>query len=172
MLKAKEIVEDKFWIVEDHGEKVAIIQPGSDGTFVYTIKGEKERFSTLEQLTDKYDIKLEKGETSIIATPLKELEDEKEEYEVYDFPCKFKPYNEIFDASKKLPLFTKSEKSKSYHCAGYYIFEFQNGWSTSFCPKLITIERYPWKGPFKSKLEVRQAVKKANNVQSTPHEKV
>lgn len=170
MLKAKEIIEDKFWIVEDHGEKVAIIQPGSDGSYVYTMKGEKERFTTLSQLTDTHNIRLEKRDTSIIATPIAAAYEPifDDGFIVHGFPSKFKPYNEMYDASKKLPLFTKSAKSKSYHCAGYYIFEFESGWTTSYCPKLITIERYKFKGPFKSSLEVRQAVRNAS-VQPTTH---
>jgi hypothetical protein len=55
-------------------------------------------------------------------------------------------------------LFTKSNKSKSLYCAGYYIIGFDKGWVKSFCPKLITIERYQFKGPFKTDLEMRQAL--------------
>ena len=49
---------------------------------------------------------------------------------------------DMYDVKRKLPLFTKSKKSKSLYCAGYYIIQFEKGWVKSFCPKLITIERY------------------------------
>jgi hypothetical protein len=68
----------------------------------------------------------------------------------------------MFDVKQKLALFTKSPKSKSLYCAGYYIIKFDKGWVKSFCPKLITVERYETKGPFKSELEMRQALSKAN----------
>jgi hypothetical protein len=68
----------------------------------------------------------------------------------------------MLDVQRKLPLFTKSAKSKSLYCAGYYIIKFDKGWVKSFCPKLITVERYETKGPFKSDLEMRQALSNAN----------
>ena len=78
--------------------------------------------------------------------------------EVYNFPTSCSPYNSLYDVKNKLPLFTKSNKSKSLYCAGYYIIHFDKGWVKSFCPKLITIERYNFKGPFKTDIEMRQAL--------------
>ena len=72
----------------------------------------------------------------------------------------------MWDLKKKLPLFTKSEKSKSVYCAGYYIIKFNKGWVKSFCPKLITIERYDYKGPFKTEIEMRQQLS-IENAKST-----
>ena len=68
----------------------------------------------------------------------------------------------VYDVKKKLPLFTKSKKSKSLYSAGYYIIKFEKGWVRSFCPKLITLERYPNKGPFKTTLEMKQELANAN----------
>ncbi len=59
---------------------------------------------------------------------------------------------------KKLPLFAKSDKSKSQYCAGYYIIKFRKGWVKSFCPKLITLERYPFHGPYKTSEEMKIAL--------------
>jgi hypothetical protein len=68
----------------------------------------------------------------------------------------------MYDVKRKLPLFTKSEKSKSLYAAGYYVIQFEKGWVKSFCPKLITVERYVTKGPFKTELEMRQELSRAN----------
>ena len=59
-------------------------------------------------------------------------------------------------------MFSKSKKSKSLYCAGYFIIRFNKGWVKSFCPKLITIERYENKGPFRTELEMRQELSNAN----------
>jgi hypothetical protein len=64
----------------------------------------------------------------------------------------------MYDVKRQLPLFTKSEKSKSLYCAGYYIIKFDKGWVKSFCPKLITIERYISKGPFKTESSMKEAL--------------
>lgn len=68
----------------------------------------------------------------------------------------------MFDVKRHLPLFTKSNKSKSVYCAGYYIIKFDKGWVKSFCPKLITVERYQYEGPFKTELEMKQRLNNAN----------
>ena len=61
----------------------------------------------------------------------------------------------MFDVQQKVALFTKSEKSKSLYCAGYFIIKFDKGWVKSFCPKLITVERYETKGPFRTDMEMK-----------------
>ena len=83
--------------------------------------------------------------------------------EVYGFPTSCYPYNPMFNVQKKLPLFTKSGASKSLYCAGYYTIKFDKGWVKSFCPKLITIERYEYRGPFKTELEMKQALSNAKS---------
>jgi hypothetical protein len=59
-------------------------------------------------------------------------------------------------------LFTKSNASKSVYCAGYYAIKFDKGWVKSFCPKLITIQRYENRGPFRTELELKQELVNVN----------
>ena len=68
----------------------------------------------------------------------------------------------MYNIQKKLPLFTKSQNSKSIYCAGYYIIKFDKGWVKSYCPKLITVEKYQYEGPFKNKIEMRSALANKN----------
>ena len=75
--------------------------------------------------------------------------------EVHGYPTSVSPFNSMYDIKKKLPLFTKSEDSKSLYCAGYYVIKFDKGWVKSFCPKLITLQRYEYHGPFKTDLEMK-----------------
>jgi hypothetical protein len=82
--------------------------------------------------------------------------------EVHNYPTSCAPYNPMYDVKKKLPLFTKSVKSKSLYCAGYFIIKFDKGWVKSFCPKLITVERYKTKGPYKTEFEMKQELSRAN----------
>ena len=85
-----------------------------------------------------------------------------ENHIVHGFPTSVRPFNTMYDVKRKLPLFTKSDKSKSAYCAGYYIIQFDKGWVKSFCPKLITIERYNFEGPFKTDMEMRSELSRAN----------
>ena len=75
--------------------------------------------------------------------------------EVHGYPCSQKPHNPLWDVQKNLPLYTKTPKSKSMFCAGYYIVKFETvNWRKAYCPKIITLQRYPYKGPIKTKTEM------------------
>jgi hypothetical protein len=82
-------------------------------------------------------------------------------YECHGYPTKWKPHKSMYNIRKKLPLFTKSNQSKSLFCAGHYVIKFPKNWVRSFCPKLITIERYPYSGPFKTEDEAKEALSNA-----------
>jgi hypothetical protein len=88
-------------------------------------------------------------------------------HRIYDFPCSSKPFEAVYNVKKKLPLFAKSAKSKSQYCAGYYVIKFRKGWVKSYCPKLITLERYPFHGPFKSELEMKTMQTTVNKNETT-----
>jgi hypothetical protein len=45
-----------------------------------------------------------------------------------DIRASVSPHNSMYDIKRKLPLFTKSEDSKSLYCAGYYVIKFDKGW--------------------------------------------
>lgn len=149
-LKAKEIVGGKFWILENDGAKVATLSWSDDRYMVSDAKG--TRFLNKRQLEkDLGKVSWDKLEITEVVPN-----------EVHGFPTSCKPFNPLYDVVKKLPLFTKSNKSKSLYCAGYYIIQFDKGWVKSFCPKTITIERYPFRGPFKTIIEMRTELSKAN----------
>ena len=95
-------------------------------------------------------------------TAINDESPKEQDFEVYGYSTSCTPYNPMFDVKQRLALFTKSEKSKSLYCAGYFIIKFDKGWVKSFCPKLITVERYETKGPFKSDLEMRHELSRAN----------
>lgn len=152
-IKAKEILKDKFWIVESEGEKVGTITYNEEKFILST--GQTSTFHDNEK-----SISASLGASvDWQALEITEIDPTKE---VHGFGTSCIPYNIIFDVKRKLPLFTKSAKSKSLYCAGYYIIRFDKGWVKSFCPKLITVERYDYKGPFKTEIEMRQELSRAN----------
>ena len=70
-----------------------------------------------------------------------------------------KPFNKMFYVKKKLPIFTKENKSKSFYCAGHYLVH-KKSWTEMFCPKLITLEKYKFHGPFKNQHQMMAFKKK------------
>lgn len=150
-LHAKPIIEDKFWIVEKSGEKFATLRKNEDNRFILSNEMGLRVFDTKESLTKQY------GKDFFVAKIVKEASGAQIN-EVHGFPTSTCPHNPLYDVQKRLPLFTKSEDSKSHYCAGYYVIRFDKGWVKSFCPKLITLQRYEFKGPFKTEIEMKQVL--------------
>ena len=152
-INAKPILENKFWIVEDKGEKVATLSKSEDG-YIYSKQGDVKFYNNARDLEKTFG---KNFLTATITTP-----ETSDELSVHGYPTRTTPYNSMFDIQRKLPLFTKSEKSKSVYCAGYYLVKFNVNWLKSFCPKLITIERNNFMGPFKTELEMRMTLSNVN----------
>lgn len=154
-LIAKTVVDNKFWIINDGTEKIGTIQSSHLG-IVFTKKDTtKERFASIKIFSDKYNVIFD-------TEPVKKKEIVIEQ-ELYGFPCNTTPYNTTYNVEKKLPLYTKKENSISYYCAGWYLIKFSYGWSKAMNPKFITLQRNEFLGPFKTKLEMLDQMKRLNN---------
>lgn|SRR6056300_290585 len=152
-IKANPIVAGKFWIVEEDGERIGTLSKQEDKSYMYCCNTQTKLYETEKLLVKDIDIEWGIKDAETVTTP---------EKEVHGFTTSCVPYNAMYDVKRKLPLFTKSKKSKSLYCAGYYIIKFDKGWVRSFCPKLVTVENYVSKGPFKDELTMRQELSKAN----------
>lgn len=155
-IHAKPIVDGKFWIVEQDGEKVATLHKKENNKFVLSSTNGEVMFNKKDDLTKQFGIDFFLKSVKVKVTHSEPLE-------CHGYPTSNKPYNAMYDVRRKLPLFTKSNASKSLYCAGYYVIKFDKGWVKSFCPKAITIERYPYKGPFKSEMEMKQVLSNAKS---------
>ena len=159
-VRAKTLVKDKFWIVEQNGQKLGTLQKQADNGWIFLSKQDnREVFHTQESLFTKFgfgvfdeaNVKKPEEEKTVDKWDVKQAES----FEVHGYPCSQKPYNPLWDVQKNLPLYTKTPKSKSMFCAGYYIVKFETvNWRKAYCPKIITLQRYPYKGPIKSKTEM------------------
>lgn len=153
-IHAKPIVDGKFWIVEEDGEKIGVLKITEQKKYVLSVKNSIKTFENKKSLFTTF------GKDFFTIKTHNKVEPS--ELYVQGYPTSSEPYNPLFDVKRKLPLFTKSDKSKSMYCAGFYIIKFDKGWVKSFCPKLITLERYPYQGPFKTELEMKQRLTNAN----------
>jgi hypothetical protein len=151
IVKAKEVLKDKFWIVEKDEQRVGTLSFNDDQYMLSDASG--THFFNKNQLKKRLGKDVEWQKLTIKESHIREVK---------GYPTSCDPYNDMYDVKRRLPLFTKSAKSKSLYCAGYYIIHFDKGWVKSFCPKLITVERYETKGPFKTEIEMRQALSAAN----------
>jgi hypothetical protein len=151
MTTVKVIIPNKSWLIENRGEKLGTLQKEKSG-FTILNNGQKYEIGNAKNVLETLGIDITEQLVKVKKIPtVKETTNT-----VYDFPCSSKPFNPVYNVRKKLPIYAKSTKSKSQYCAGYYVIQFRKGWVKSFCPKLITLERYPFKGPFRTEQEMRQ----------------
>ena len=154
MIKTKTILKDKFWILEDQGVRVGTLSIADD-KFMFSGPAGTKYFDSENALKKTFGKGVMMNEVPVQA----EVSTQKE---AYGYPTSTTPYNPMLDVQRKLPLFTKSKKSKSLYAAGYYIIHFDKGWVRSFCPKLVTLEKYDYRGPFKTEFTMRQELSDAN----------
>lgn len=148
-LIAKPVVKNKFWVVEDQGNKIATIQAQDNGGYVYVYNEQREYFPSVKNIKQKYKIKFN--------SPKKPTEDNSKL--IYGYPVAGKSYNQVWDIKRRLPIYSKNVKSKSLFCAGYYLIKLNNVWNEHFCPKNITLSRYEYVGPFRNKEEMYKIYK-------------
>jgi hypothetical protein len=151
---SKALIPNKEWILEDHGEKIGSIAKIKKG-YAFLRKGQKFEFKSLKEIKEELNLSIAELD------PIKPAKNP-DPNSIYGYPCSSKPFEPVYNVKKKLPLFAKSAKSKSQYCAGYYVIKFRKGWVKSFCPKLITLERYPFHGPFKTETEMKTVLNSVN----------
>jgi hypothetical protein len=152
---AKVLIPNKEWLIKDNFGKTGSIAKNKKG-YVVLHNGQSIAFKNLAE------VKAAVGVAFFEESIKDHTREDTPAYNIYGYPCKNKPFEPLYHVQKKLPLYIKRAKSKSQHCAGHYIIKFRKGWVKSFCPKLITLERYPYQGPWKTEEDSRQALKKAN----------
>lgn len=153
-LIAKPVVKNKMWIVESLGTKIGNIMAVDEGGVVYLHDNQRELFPSIKLLSKKYNIEFVKAE--------KPKREKLDSYDVYGYPTNTQPHNEVLDVQRYLPIYTKGAKSKSFFCAGYYIIKFSSTWVRAYCPKLITLNRYEYEGPYKTQERMISAMKERN----------
>ena len=146
-LIAKPVVKDQFWIVTDGTEKVGNVIADGSG-FEVKLNGSKAHFKNTNSI---------QKQTNIEFQTIK-VDRTKKEVPFNEYPTTKKVYNSILDIKRKIHLFTKTQKSKCFHAAGWYIL-FQGEEPTiSFCPKYIFIQRYEYLGPYKTEDEAKNVI--------------
>ena len=152
---SKVLVPNQEWIIEDHGTKIGSIAKSKKG-YSFLRKGKQFTFKSLKEISEELGISITDAIPSTATSTVEDV------HSIYNYPCSSKPFEPVYNVQRKLPLFAKSAKSKSQYCAGYYVIKFRKSWVKSYCPKLITLERYPYHGPFKTENEMKSVLNSVN----------
>lgn len=154
-LLAKNILPEKFWIIEDvEKTKLGTIQVDKTRVKVI-INGDHYEYSDFDAALQTHDIYPSNE-------PIEEKIEPKNEFNVNGYPTKDQPFNEVYDAKLGLPMYTKTEKSKCFYSAGYYIIRFDFAWAQAYCPKVITLKRNEFRGPYRTQMEMKEQLRLHN----------
>jgi len=139
---AKPVFDKQFLILKQDDRKIGNIQ-ATDNGYQITIDNKVASYKTIPMLCRREHIEIEKP-VAFKPAP-KNI--------VHGFEVSGKVYNPLWNVQLKLPLFTRDTKSKSWFAAGWYRVKQHRKWKIIENPKLITLERYAYQGPFKTREE-------------------
>jgi len=143
-LVAKPVIDKQFWILQENNNKVGNIE-ACDGGYQVKINN---------QVVAQYkSIKLVERNINVTFEAIIKPEKKKKTNIVHGFPAAGRVYNPMWDVPQKLPVYTKTKKSKSWYAAGWYTVKKGRHWAAMQDPKLILLQRYPYQGPYQTKEE-------------------
>jgi ribosomal protein S17E len=147
MIEAKPVIPDRYWILKQNDRKVGQIEATDNGVVV-KIQNRVAGYKTIKMASREANIEFTK-----LASATKSVTNQVHGYEVSG-----RVYNPVWDVKHRLPLFTRDTKSKSWYAAGWYVVKQHRAWKAVQHPKLITLQRYAYQGPFHSKEQANESV--------------
>lgn len=143
MILAKPVVENQYWILKKDDRKIGQLEVNEHGNCTIKILDSVVQYKTIKMARDAINIEFEPPET---ATPVPSNM-------VHGYKVEGAVFNPLWDVKHRLPLFTREAKSKSWFAAGWYRVKQHRKWRVVQHPKLITLERYSYQGPFQTREE-------------------
>jgi 1,4-dihydroxy-2-naphthoyl-CoA synthase len=143
---AKPVIDRKFWILQEGNKKIGNVE-ACDGGFQVKINNQVTQFKTIKMVEQRIHVQFEQF-IKYKPKPVTNL--------VHGYPVAGRLYNPIWDVTNKLPLYTKTNKSKSWFAAGWYQVKKGRKWQVVQGPKLIVLQRYANHGPFYTREEAEQ----------------
>ena len=140
-IEAKTVIPNQYWILKQNNHKVGQIEVGEHGVTV-KIQGQVAGYKTIKMASRAANIEFGTVNKTTTSTNL-----------VHGYEVSGRVYNPVWDVKHRLPLFTRNNKSKSWFAAGWYTVKQHRNWKAVQHPKLITLQRYAYQGPFHSKEE-------------------
>jgi hypothetical protein len=136
MIEAKPVIPNRYWILKQDNRKVGQIEADDSGVTV-KIQNRVAGYKTIRMASREANIEFTKLSSAKPAAN-----------QVHGFEVTGRVYNPVWDVKHRLPLFTRDTKSKSWYAAGWYMVRQHRAWKAVQNPKLITLQRYQYQGPF------------------------
>jgi len=136
-LRAKPVIANRYWILHRDDSKIGEIEITGDGCAV-KVPGRVALFKNTGTAGRAANIEFD--------PPSRASKPNRNQVHGFDTGCS--AFNGVWNVKLKIPLFTKTNKSKSWYAAGWYAVKHNRSWKIIRNPKLILLERYPFRGPF------------------------
>ena len=155
-------ISDVAWLVHQGERKLGILNKDIQENYTYNTGKELVKFNNKSQAKQYF------GNIKLFEEKIEEPAQRDEEFYIkghlvdYPTPCAIDPTH--VDYNEQLPLYTKIDGSDVYYSAGYYCINFEKGWKHAHGPKLATLEKYGFEGPFRTECEMRQRLKVLNRM--------
>jgi len=142
---AKPVIANQYWILHRDNQKVGNIE-ACDGGYQVKINNSISQYRTIDMAAQRAQIEF---------VPADATADHKPNL-VHGYPAAGRVHNAVWNIPLKLPLFTRSAKSKSWFAAGWYTVYRNRTWRVVQDPKLIALQRYKYRGPFQTEQQAQQ----------------
>jgi hypothetical protein len=153
-------ISDVAWLVHQGENKLGILNKDVQDHYFYITGKELLQFDNDNQVQEHFgNVKLFEEQ---IGTSAKIQDTYYIGGYAVDYPDPFAIEEGHPDYNPDLPLYSKIEGNTVYYSAGYYCINFEKGWKQANSPKLATLEKYGYEGPFKTELEMRQRLRYLN----------
>lgn len=143
-LIAKPVIDKQFWILQDGNQKVGNIEACAGG-YQVKIHDQIAQFKTIRMAAQRVNI--------VFEPQVRPARHKVNANQVHGYSTASRVYNPMWDVKMKLPIYTKTGKSKSWFAAGWYRVKKGRNWAVTQDPKLIVLQRYPYAGPFHTRGE-------------------
>lgn len=147
--------EQKIWELKDQETKLGTVYQVEKG-FIFAHQGQTNYFTSKKKL-DEYVGQI--NGARLVPLVFKKTKD-KQTSLVFDFPAQGPSYNHLLHVKHRAPVYTKEPNSKCFFAAGWYAVNIDGEWTVEFCPKLLVINRNPFKGPYKNESDARAEIGK------------
>jgi len=145
-LEIKTATPGLSWLVYENDVKIAAVHKTDEG-FIVAQQGNIVTASSPKAVRKRLGISIDWEPEDKIQENLSknDLDGYTPDTETY--------YDPMIEVKRRLPLYTKVPGSKCYFAAGWYRILFGNKTKVEFCPKLLTLNRNKFWGPFHSQDE-------------------
>lgn len=153
-------ISDVAWLVHQGDKKLGILNKDVQEKYFY-INGKE-----LVQFEHDTEVREHFGNVKLFEEQITDSAQQQDTYYIkgyaVDYPDPYALEEDHPDYNPALPLYTKIEGNKVYYAAGYYCINFEKGWKQANGPKLATLEKYGYEGPYKTEMEMRQRLRVLN----------